>query len=259
MDPYLEYPGLWPDVHHELISEARALLNVRLRPKYLARIEERVYVSDEDDDKPLQRIPDIEITTSPEWSGRPFEAGGGGGVEVVEPIVARTKIEDEVREARIEVLDVGTRSVVTVIELLSPANKARGSRGWASIEQKRQEVLNSESHWVEIDLLRGGVGVWTSEPLPPCEYVVHVSRVEMRPNGQLWPIRLAQRLPKIPIPLKGGDPDASLDLQAVLATAYDRAGYDLSVDYTRDPVPPLPPEWAAWADRLLKERGLRTA
>ncbi|MGZ3485541.1 MAG: DUF4058 family protein, partial [Isosphaeraceae bacterium] len=34
MDPYLEEPGLWPDVHHELISETRALLNTILRPKY---------------------------------------------------------------------------------------------------------------------------------------------------------------------------------------------------------------------------------
>ena len=95
--------------------------------------------------------------------------------------------------------------------------------------------------------------------LPPYEYLVHVSRVEQRPKGLLWPIRLSQRLPVIPIPLRPEDPDASLDLQAVITTAYDRAGYDLSVDYTRDPVPPLTGEWAAWADGLLKAKGLRTA
>jgi hypothetical protein len=43
----------------------------------------------------------------------------------------------------------------------------------------------------------------------------------------------------------------------VLDTAYDRAGYDLSVDYTREPVPPLTGEWAAWSDRLLRAKGLR--
>ncbi|MFI5074916.1 MAG: DUF4058 family protein [Actinomycetales bacterium] len=49
----------------------------------------------------------------------------------------------------------------------------------------------------------------------------------------------------------------ALDLQAVLNAAYDRAGYDLEIDYRADPVPPLGPEWNAWANRLLQERGLR--
>jgi hypothetical protein len=44
MDPFLEDPGLWPDVHHELISVARELLGGSIRPKYHVRIEERVYV-----------------------------------------------------------------------------------------------------------------------------------------------------------------------------------------------------------------------
>ena len=42
MDPFLEDPGLWPDVHHEIISEARALLNRGLGAKYVVRIQERV-------------------------------------------------------------------------------------------------------------------------------------------------------------------------------------------------------------------------
>ena len=78
-----------------------------------------------------------------------------------------------------------------------------------------------------------------------------------RPKGLIWPIRLPQRLPSIPIPLKPEDPDASLELQTVLDTAYDRAGYDLSVDYSRDPTPPLPKEWEAWADKWLEEKGVR--
>ena len=46
MDPYLEDPGSWPDLHHRLISAASDQLNAQLRPRYLARIEERVYVDD---------------------------------------------------------------------------------------------------------------------------------------------------------------------------------------------------------------------
>ena len=49
MDPYLEDPGLWPDVHNNLITGMQAALTALLRPKYQVRIEERVYVSDDDD------------------------------------------------------------------------------------------------------------------------------------------------------------------------------------------------------------------
>jgi hypothetical protein len=48
MDPYLETPELWPDVHHELISQIRSALNPTLRPHYVARVELRVYISDDD-------------------------------------------------------------------------------------------------------------------------------------------------------------------------------------------------------------------
>jgi hypothetical protein len=144
-----------------------------------------------------------------------------------------------------------------VIELISPTNKVPGSRGQTSYQQKRREVLSSPSHWVEIDLLRGGLSFVLREVLPPCEYTVHVSRVERRPKGKVWPIRLSQRLPLVPIPLRPTDPDAPLDLQQVLSTAYDRAAYELEINYRPDPVPPLAAAEAAWADELLRGKGLR--
>lgn len=79
----------------------------------------------------------------------------------------------------------------------------------------------------------------------------------MRPRGLLYPMRLAGRLPVIPIPVKPEDTDAPLDLQAVLDAAYDRAGYDLEIDYRKEPEPPLDAELAAWADQVLKTKGLR--
>jgi hypothetical protein len=239
MDPYLEDPGLWQDVHHEFASVASEFLNTQLRPKYRSRIHERVYLSDDDD-------PGRTVWTTQDWTpGAPPE-----------PI---RLLDEEIHEAYLSIIDCKDYNIVTVIEVLRPVTKILGSRGRASFETSRSKVLGSPSHWVEIDLLRGGVGVWTREALPPCEYLVHLSRVEKRPKGLLWPIRLSQRLPVIMIPLKTGDPDASLDLQAVLNTAYDRAGYDLDLDYTRDPTPPLSGEWSAWADRLLKARGIRPA
>jgi hypothetical protein len=259
MDPYLEDPGLWPDVHHRIISIASDYIAERVAPKYYVSIEERVYISGQDDPGRSVMIPDVRIAARPGWEDRPFEPGGGTAVGVAEPIVVTTLFEDEIYESRVEIVDRERRQVVAVIEVLSPANKVLGSRGRVSFEEKREEVMHSPSHFVEIDLLRGGEGVRTRETLPPCEYLVHLSRNSKRPKALAWPIRLSQRLPVIPIPLNAGDPDARLDLQAVLTTAYDRAHYDDSINYTREPNPPLPPEWAAWSDRLLKSKGLRPA
>jgi hypothetical protein len=119
--------------------------------------------------------------------------------------------------------------------------------------------MGSQSHWVEIDLLRGGVPLSVHEALPPCEYLVHVSHRATRPHGLPWPIRLSQRLPKVTIPLRAEDPETGLDLQAVLDAVYDRAGYDIDLDYRGEPVPPLGGEQAAWAHALLGAKGLRPA
>jgi Protein of unknown function (DUF4058) len=117
--------------------------------------------------------------------------------------------------------------------------------------------MRSPRHWVEIDLLRHGVSLSLRKRIRPHDYLVHVSPTYRRPQGLVWPIRLSQRLPVIPIPLRAGDDDASLDLQSVLDTAYDHAGYDTDIDYTKEPVPSLKPPWAEWSDRWLREKGLR--
>ena len=256
MDPYLEDPSLWPDVHHGLISEMQAVLNRQLRPQYHVRVEERVYISDENDPGRKAIIPDLKIVELG-FSDRPTTSFLEASTAVAEPLILTTLIEDEIHEARLEVIDTNQQAVVTVIELLSPTNKINGSRGRASYEQKRREVMNSSSHFVEIDLLREGDHLHTRELLPPAEYYVHVSRKDRRPKGYVWPIRLSQRLPVIGIPLKEGDPDAKLNLQEVLATAYERAAYDLQVNYRSEPTPGLATEMAEWANALLTSKGKR--
>lgn len=176
---------------------------------------------------------------------------------MAEPVLATMGFDQEVREAYLNVIDSAQRSVVAVIEVLSPANKTLGSAGLESFERKRREIMRSSSHWIEIDLLRSGRSLSARRHIEPCEYLVHVSNAARRPRGMLWPIRLSQRLPVIPIPLRPDDPDAPLDLQSVLTIAYDRAGYDLEIDYRAEPVPPLTPEWAEWSRRRLQEKGLR--
>jgi hypothetical protein len=257
MDPYLEEPSLWPDVHHELISVCRDVLNQKLRPRYFARIEERVYISDEYD--PARRViaPDLRIVQRKGKSPSISAGQSSGAIATAEPVEATTLIEDEIHEARVEVIDRAKRVVVAVVEIRSPTNKISGSRGRDSYERKRLEIMRSPTHFIEIDLLRDGEGFPPYGALPHHEYAAHDSMCDRRPKGTLWPIRLDQRLPTIPIPLKGDDPDAQLDLQLVLNTAYDRAAYDLEIDYCGNPVPPFAQQQAQWADCMLREKSLR--
>lgn len=256
MDPYLEGPGLWPDVHHEIISVARAFLNERIRPKYVARIDERVYLADEDDPDRKRIVPDLRIAVSPGREDR-ISSGGAATLDIAEPIRLITRGELEIRESRIEILNRLDRSIVTVIEVVSPANKVSGSRGRESFGRKRSEVMYSASHWVEIDLLRNGSSLTARRGLKPHHYLVHISRIDGGPEGSVWPILLSQKLPVVQIPLLPGDADVPLDLQQVLDAGYQRAAYDLEIDYHQPPVPPLEGEWVEWADRLLKEKGAR--
>jgi hypothetical protein len=249
MDPYLEDPNHWPNVHYGLIAEIQAQLNSKLRPRYVATIEIRAYVEPVDDPaSELYRIPDCPVESlprspQPEWTDEPVE-------------LPTMDLSDEIEEALIIIVEPRSREVATVIEVLSPSNKVPGAQGRRSYTKKRDDVMHSPAHWVEIDLLRSGRPTFPRGRLRP-EYAVHVSRAERRPKGLVWPVRLRAPLPIVSIPLRGGDPDVPLDLQAVLSAVYDRGAFDLLIDYREPPTPPLAPDADAWADALLRQRGLR--
>ena len=69
MDPFLERPSLWPDVHFNLTLGSQGYLSAQLRPKYVVRVEERVYISDDSDSmfRRQSRIPDVEIASRVGW------------------------------------------------------------------------------------------------------------------------------------------------------------------------------------------------
>jgi len=107
MDPYLENPTHWSDVHHGLISEIQARLNQQLRPKYFARVEERVYISDEYDVGRSVIIPDVRLMTDDSESWRHVTSPTRtSGTATIEPIEITTLIDDEIHEARLEIIDV---------------------------------------------------------------------------------------------------------------------------------------------------------
>src|SRR5262245_13670059 len=93
MDPYLEAPHLWPDVHHELISQIRGALNAALRPRYVARVELRVYISADDDPGREVLIPDVR-------GEKPRRNGVGkqkdkSGLVIAEPLIV-TLVDEEI-------------------------------------------------------------------------------------------------------------------------------------------------------------------
>src|SRR5947208_16811454 len=91
MDPYLENPDLWPDVHHALISAIQRQLTLTLGPlPYVARVELRTFMFDPDDPaSELYVIPDARIVEHNVRRGQvgpPPGAAGGPALAVAAPI-----------------------------------------------------------------------------------------------------------------------------------------------------------------------------
>lgn len=258
MDPYLEDPHRWPGFHNKFVSELETALTELLLPNYYADSEERVYVSTEGDPGRKTFIPDVRIVPTGK-KGRSKRPRASSSIAVLEcePVELTTMFEEEVHEPFVKIIERNSKQVVTVIEILSPTKKVPGSTGREQYTAKREDVLQSSTHWVEIDLLRAGEPAIARELYPACEYTIHISRVNRRPGGTVWPIRLEHRLPRIPIPLKGDDPDMQFELQPVFDAVYDRGFYGVKIDYSQNPTPPLPPALVKWANKLLKQKKLR--
>lgn len=237
VDPYLENPEFWPEVHHRLITAIAIAIGPALRPKYRSAIEKRIYLS-EAEDSDLLGIPDVTAT-----------------LPHSQPMTVTVPILEEAREGYLELREVGTNRVITVIEILSPKNKRTG-KGREEYENKRQEVLRSTSHLVEIDLLRAGRQMPVTGGTNT-DYRILISRANRRPKAQLYAFAVREEIPAFFLPLQPGDTEFQVDLQALFSGVYDRAGFDLSIDYAQQPVPRLNEEDAVWAQALLQERGLR--
>jgi hypothetical protein len=247
MDPYLEDPALWSGVHTALIVYIRNHLQPRLLPRYVAAIEERVYL--ETPDRAIG--PDVRVQRS-----RPEAPPTVAVAECDAPVRVRVPIED-IHEAYLTILDRrAEQRVVTVIEVLSPTNKYTGP-GRTSYLTKQREVLQSSAHLVEIDLLCAGPHVLAvaeriARTQAPYDYLVCVSRSrDPRDEYELYLRRLRERLPRVGIPLAGDDADVPLDLQAVLAQAYEDGAYADRIRYDQPCKPALTPEDQTWANQLI--------
>lgn len=260
MDPFLESPGIFPDFHDRFIAYFSEALQPSLPEPYFAALGRRAWV------EVSERFigPDVSVNRSTSansvaWSGSTAAATTG---TLSEPVVVHVPHDEQV-ETLVEIYAGrgNDRRLVTAIELLSPANKTPGERGRELYLRKSEELLNSKTHLVEIDLLRAGVHTtavpkdYLLQKIQPTPYHVCIHRFDRFEDFFVYPIALHDSLPTIAIPLLPGDGDVSISLQQVFQRTYAAGPYFREIDYADDvPAPSLSDMELEWVKRQLGGR-----
>lgn len=255
MDPYLENKTLWSGFHNGLAYEIQGQLNQQIQPAYFARLTPYVTYEIIEVGRTHGLYPDVSVwQKEPPASPEPVSSA----VAVTPaPVQSAVALEMPLRTHAIEIRATATDELVTIIEILSPVNKRPGHDAYRDYQRKRRDLLRSEVHLLEIDLLRGGERPPLIEPVPPAPYYVTLSREQRRPTVDVWPIQLADSLPVLPVPLHPPDDDAPLDLGAAVAAVYERGAYASQIDYRQPPPPPtLSAAAESWLAELLSGKGL---
>jgi hypothetical protein len=245
-DPYLEHPVLWEGVHARLMVAIANQLQPKLDPRYVASIEERVFI-----EGPQRRVPDLWIQKVSDAEPMTTVAEAEADTAVI------VEVDDlEIHETRVEILDAYNElKLVALIEVVSPTNKAAGP-GRVSYKAKQAETLARDCHLIEIDLLGHGRHVlcipeWRVKPFKPFDSLCCVSRWPVRNRYELYPRQLRQRLPRLRIPLSEDDPDTTLDLQAAFEQVYVDGRYWRRVRYDQKCKPGLMSHDQKWADEQM--------
>jgi hypothetical protein len=255
MDPYIEASGLWGDFHGSMLAAIRAELNQRLPEGYAATIELYVWTPERKTAGRRRRVePDVYVR---EEKRRPLQSAGTTAVvapnTIVLPAVERRK------RRHIKIVDVRTKQVITVVELLSPSNKEAGDDRKNYLD-KRNEYLANGLNLVEIDLLRSGQRSPLGDPPPTiADFFVMVCRGWEFPRAGFWTFTIRDPLPEIPIPLIQELPESTLPLRACVDRAYDEGRYADSLSYAESLRPRLGKEDAAWVRKLLAEKSAGTS
>ena len=264
MNPYLESPLLWHDLHQRLIVRISEELQPRLIPRYFARVETRQYV-----DMSYRNIaPDVSLYAEARMPRVLKETAANYVVEMqseasapderdmaVPWIVPLRKAQsddtdDPIEESFIQIFLRDTRELITAIEVISPGNKMPGD-GRKKYVDKQREIMRSTANLVEIDLLSEGQRL-TPAPLDAADrlahyrYIVSVNRAEQREQYEMYPLALADPLPRFNIPLRKPDADVPLDLQHVFNHCYDNGGYAIEIDYRQMPATGLTSAERTW-------------
>ncbi len=247
MDPYLEDNSHWRGFHHHLAEEIVRHLNPIIVPKYYAEVDVHSVLQELTIAETQHVYPDVNIIET-----QPQPTSQRQAVVIPEaPLQRAIEIPEPMKRRAVNIYLTETKTLVTAIELLSPANKSGG--GLAQYRRKRDSLLRSEVHLVEIDLLRSGQrpGPEVNEPPIETDYVILLNRAEATNLrlSKIWPVSLAEPLPTIPVPLRAPDPDVPLPLPDIFDSIYATHYYQYRLDYSQPvPAPSLRPEMQTWFD-----------
>jgi hypothetical protein len=250
MDPFLEDPFFWHQVHSRLIVALANDLGRRLRPKYYAAIETRTYLED-DAESIFVGIPDAIVFSGKSAATTPQNTTTLA-IPTVQPQKVRLVEPIEVKERYMEIRKVASHEVIAAVEVLSPKNKI--GEGRKIYLKKRQTILASASHFVEIDFLR------VAQPMPlegivrQSDYRILVSPAGVRPEADLYGFNLPDAIPVFLLPLRNEDSPIPINLGALLQTVYEEACFDLQIDYHQSvPEPLLSAPNTEWVKKILQQ------
>ena len=194
MDPYLEDPALYGPFRHQLLAALYQLVLPGLVDRYRARIGSRSYTSE------------LALFTS--------------------------VIREEHSEEFIEIRSRGDGRLVTLVDVVSPANKTT-SAGRTAYLATRHSAQVARAGIVEVDLLTQGKPMleFARDGLPEFDYAVTVTRGNAPERYEIYTATVQKRLPKFKLPLAADDRDTVLDLQVAVARAYDQGDFAKQIDY----------------------------
>jgi hypothetical protein len=220
MDPYLEDETLWPVFHHQIVTCLYQILLPGLVDRYRARVGQRHYTTEQ-------------------------------------PLFTSI-IREEHHEELIEIRQRSDGRLVTLVDVVSPANKMI-EKGRQAYLEKRREGKTAGANLVEIDLVLQGQPMldYSREGLPDWDYAVTVTRATQPDRFEIYTATLQKRLPRFRLPLSNDDRDTVVDLHATFTRSFDQGGFAAKIDYKRDPVTALSDEDRKWLDAHLKQQKLR--
>ncbi|MEM6253343.1 MAG: DUF4058 family protein [Cyanobacteria bacterium P01_D01_bin.156] len=256
MNPYLEHPDLWPEIHPRFVTALANLLKKAVSERYDVIIRKRVYrVSGEDSlvvGHSIQesRTVSCGTTTQPHIRSSPQQT-----------IPTYIAVPQTIQEDYIEIVDRQIGTTVTIVETLTPQKKRPG-RGRDNYEQRCEAIFGGDAHFVEIDLLRGWEPISAYGP-SNIDYRVLVSRSDQRPKAEMYAWQVNAPMPLLTLPISRGQDgenaqaQCTVNLKHALDEACVNSNHDFFINYQRDPIPPLPPDTKQWLDNLLGQAGLR--
>jgi hypothetical protein len=177
---------------------------------------------------------------------------------VTEQALFTSLVREEHHEEYIEIRQRTDGRLITMVDVVSPANKTTDSGRTAYLE-KRREGKAAGASLIEIDLVLQGQPMldYSRDGLPDWDFAVTVTRATQPDRFEIYTSTLQKKLPRFRLPLASDDRDTVVDLQTAFAQSYDQGGFASKIDYQRDPPVPLSDEDRTWIRNFLKQQKLR--